>query len=211
MNNKKKDSKNFFKRKELSYSPYIKGVKNEHGDLVIRPLTKEESAFLHKYNNEFVSGRFNHDDSDLHNELITSREQQVKLLKKESIQLKNKLKKLTINTGYRNLTAKEKIKYRSLKEKRDNLIGEIQKRRREIQDTLYDLDIVTQIDSSNYASRMDTMSYQGFRNFEYDCDNLLEYSDLDDHYNSEDFYPTEEGKELDLNKTKLGKSNNDTD
>ena len=49
-------------RKEFIETSYVNGVYSDFGDLVIRPLNKEEISFLDSYYKEFVHGTFKTDD-----------------------------------------------------------------------------------------------------------------------------------------------------
>ncbi len=45
---------------------YVNGAKDRHGNVVIRPLTAEETAFLNKFNEETVNLEFQNDGTDLY-------------------------------------------------------------------------------------------------------------------------------------------------
>lgn len=49
-------------RKEFTETSYVRGVYNEYGERVIRPLEQHEVDFLNSYYKEFVHGTFNTDD-----------------------------------------------------------------------------------------------------------------------------------------------------
>ena len=54
---------------------YMDGVKNEHGQTVIREMSEEEKQWLNKFNGEYYNGSFNEDDSkNLHQTLATKEE-----------------------------------------------------------------------------------------------------------------------------------------
>lgn len=65
-------------RKEFIETDYIRGVYNEFGDQVIRPLNAEEISFLDNYYKEFVHGTFKTDAES------------IKLFKKAKALTKNK-------------------------------------------------------------------------------------------------------------------------
>lgn len=66
------DKKYNLKRRQDYMEPdYINGVKNDDGDLVIRPLNEEEKEFLNKFYEETVNANFLHSDElrDIHNQI----------------------------------------------------------------------------------------------------------------------------------------------
>lgn len=69
--------------KRLKNAKYTYGVKNQEGEVVIRPLNEEEVEFLKKFNNEYYSGNLTHTEEDLHHNLIKSTEDEVLSLKEE--------------------------------------------------------------------------------------------------------------------------------
>lgn len=54
---------NLKKRTEIIETDYVNGVRNEKGELVIRPLTDEEKAWLDKFYKEYANGEKLSDDS----------------------------------------------------------------------------------------------------------------------------------------------------
>lgn len=195
----------YFKRKELSYTPYLNGVKDHTGKVVIRPLTEEEKALLEQFNNEFVIGKF--DEDPLHKDIIKKNKRKINKLQREDKTLLDELNELTTNTGYTKLSFPEKLNYREDTERRQNRVGEIQKRRREINDLIHELDVIKSINASNYSYKNDIMNKESMRDHNYDCD--MEYSTLDDF--DTDFYLDElMEKELKLDYIHFVKSQDDT-
>ena len=58
-------------RQDYHEADYVDGVRNEHGEMVMRPLKQEEKDFLNKFNEEVVNTNFLHDKElrDIHNKI----------------------------------------------------------------------------------------------------------------------------------------------
>lgn len=103
----------FNKRKEVRYTPYINGVRDEDGNIVIPPLTEEEKEFIEKFNKEFCDARFNNDESDLHYEMITENKEAVKKAT-DRLRVVSKLIRKADN-GYREMNGEERLEYKEFK------------------------------------------------------------------------------------------------
>lgn len=135
------------KRKEARYSPYTKGVKNDYGETVIRPMTNEEKQFLEKFNQEFVDNNFT--ETNLHDDLIEKSAKEVASIKKQLNKLKSEFKKLN-NTGYVNAKGEERIALKQATNKNQRDKDSIQKEIRRLKDLLIDKDIKANINHSNF-------------------------------------------------------------
>lgn len=54
---------NLKKRTEVIETDYVNGVRNEKGEMVIRPLNEDEKAWLDKFYKEYINGEKLDDDS----------------------------------------------------------------------------------------------------------------------------------------------------
>lgn len=163
---KKENLRRFYQRTELLDSPYTDGVYNEYGEQVIRPLTKEEEEFRLKFNREFVLGEFE-ENGNLHDDIITNNEDKVNQLLKEKKRINSLLRSLTLKTGYRKMSGEERKSYKKDKARLDK-IKSLYSELMEIENKLDSLKIVSNIVNSNYASRRDYMSYNSFRDLNFD-------------------------------------------
>lgn len=107
----KKSSYN--KRKEIKYTPYIEGVFNEDGEMVIPALSEEERDFINKFNKEFGDASFNNDETDLHHEMIQKNKEAVKKAS-DRLRVVSKLIRKTDN-GYREMSGEERLEYKEFK------------------------------------------------------------------------------------------------
>jgi len=140
----KKSSYN--KRKDLAFAPYVDGVYNEDGEMVIRPLNEEEKAFYDKFNNEFVNASFNNDSTDLHHALIKANAKKVKSLKKELKRISKEVRKA--DNGYREMDSQQRIDYKEYRKtlfiKKNKILEELQK-----------IDYKKVIEANNYSRGVD--------------------------------------------------------
>lgn len=142
-------------QKEIVETPYLNGVKDNDGNIVIRPLDQEEFEFLEKFNNEFVFGNFERDGSgnitenNLHYELVNGTEEHVKALKDR---IKDVRDKLNEKNNYREMNDRKAYwKYKK------NLYKEYSALKEELEAT----NLLGEINNDNYARRNDIMTYLG--------------------------------------------------
>ena len=141
---------NYNRKKELIGKSYVNGIKDESGNYAIRPLNEEEVAFLEKFNDEFVSGNFNKDKTDLHYPLIKKNRKQVRLLSIELVKVSKEL--LSDTSGWREMSGPERKAFRKRKKR-------LYLKKVAIQEKLLDIDIIHTVYKDNYARGVDVSNY----------------------------------------------------
>lgn len=184
----------FQKRKEARYSPYAKGVKNEFGETVIRSMTKEEKAYLDRFNNEFVDGTFS-EDGNLHDGLVEANAVEVRKIRNKIKKISNTLKKLDA-TGYTDSSGENRLEIAN-KARKHRI--KLEQQRRDLKDKLSELDVKASIRHSDYARSTDPLNFSNFRSFNHDPEAYAEPT-ISDRFSARELDVTDM---LELNNTHL--------